>query len=99
MAISEENQRENRTTIATVKTSTKEITTDDSIIRDRSAPSCNDCVATIVTEPFTPTVKGVGTVRPAFRKRNKYVNSRIQESGGVLRLELELIKTSFLVMS
>ena len=25
-----------------------------------TAPSCNDYVASIVTEPFTPTVKGVG---------------------------------------
>ena len=41
-----------------------------------TAPSCNDCVATIITEPFTPTVKGVGTVSLAFRKiKNKSVIS------------------------
>ena len=29
--------------------------------QSETAPSCNDCVATIVTEQFTRTEKGVGT--------------------------------------
>ena len=37
--------------------------------------SCNDCVATIVTKPFTPTAKDGGTVNSAFRKGNKIVIS------------------------
>ena len=67
-----------------MKTSTKEITTDDRVLAE-TAPSCNDCVATIVTEPFTPTVRGLGTVSPAFRKGNKRVIS--PDSG--IRMGLE----------
>ena len=40
-----------------------------------TAPSCNDCVFTIVTEQFTQTLKGVKTVCPAFRKGNRNVIS------------------------
>ena len=64
-AILEVNQKKNRTTIVTVKTSAKEITTDNRELSE-TAPSCNDCVATIVTDQFTRTVKGVGMVCPAF---------------------------------
>ena len=51
------------------------------IIRD--TPSCNDCVATIVTEQLTQTVKGVGTVcvQPSGKEIRKLF-PRIPESGG-----------------
>ena len=50
-----------------VDTTTKEITTDNWKLSE-TAPSCNDCVASIVTEQFTQTGKGVGTACLAFRK-------------------------------
>ena len=50
-----------------VETTTKEITTDNWKLSE-TAPSYNGCVATIVTEQFTRTGKGVGTACPAFRK-------------------------------
>ena len=66
-----------------------------------TAPSCNDCVATIFTEPFTLTAKGGRTVNSAFRRGNKSV---ISPDSGIRRgLETEVklfIRTfSFLVMS
>ena len=67
MAILQKKLEKNRTTIVAVKTTTKEITTDNWKLSE-TAPSCNDCVATIVTEQFTRTGKGVGTVCPAFLK-------------------------------
>ena len=68
----EKEQKENITTaIAAIETTTRNRKSDR--VLAETAPSCNDCVATIVTEPFTPTVKGVGTVSPAFRRGNKSV--------------------------
>ena len=60
-----------------------------------TAPSCNDCVATTVTEPFTQTVKGVGTVYPAFRKGNKNVISPDSRTRRGLETELKLFDTNF----
>ena len=54
-----------------------------------NVPSCNDCAATIVTRPFTTTVK---RGKAAFRKEDKVVispNSRIRMVSG---LELKLYK-------
>ena len=61
-----------------------------------TAPSCNDCVATIGTEQFSQTVKGVGTVCvQSSGKEIKTLFLRIPESGGVSRLELKLFYTNF----
>ena len=78
------------TTIVARKTTTKNRQIERVLVE--TAPSCNDCVATIVARPFTLTVKGgnqpsVEEIRVLF--------PRIQESGGVLRLELKLFKTNF----
>ena len=56
-----------------------------------TAPSCNDWIATVVTERFTQTVKGVGTacVQPSGKEK-KTLFPRIQESGGVAGGELKL---------
>ena len=64
--ILEKNERKIRITIVTVKTSTKEIATDNRKLSE-IVPSCKDCVATIVTKEFTRTVKGVGTLCPNFQ--------------------------------
>ena len=64
--ILERNERKIRITIVTVKTSTKEIATDNRKVSE-IIPSCKDCVATIVTKEFTRTVKGVGTLCPNFQ--------------------------------
>ena len=63
----EKKREKNTTTVVAVETTTKEITTDNWKLSE-TAPSYNDCVATIVTEQFTRTGKGVGTACPAFRK-------------------------------
>ena len=57
-----------------------------------TAPSCNDCVATIVARPFTLTVKGRN--KP-FGEEIRVLFPRIQESGGVLGLELKLFNKNF----
>ena len=49
-----------------------------------TTPSCNDCAATIVTEQFTRTRKGVGTTFPAFREEIRPLFLRISEFGKVL---------------
>ena len=81
--------RKNTTTIVAVETTTKEITTDNCKLSE-TAPSCNDCVATIFTEQFTRTGKGVGTACPAFRKEIRALFPLIPESGGVSGGELKL---------
>ena len=45
-----------------------------------TAPSCNDCVATIVARPFTTTVRGRN--QPSGDEK-RVLFPRIQESGGV----------------
>ena len=45
-----------------------------------TAPSCNDCVATIVARPFTTTVKGRN--QPSGEEKSVLFHL-IQESGGV----------------
>ena len=60
-----------------------------------TTPSCNDCVATIVTEQFTQTVKGVRTAGPTFRKEKRALFPRIPESGGVSGGELKLFYMKF----
>ena len=67
-------QKRNTTTIVAIEKTTRNNKTDNRESTE-TAPSRNDGVATIGTEPFTPTVKGVGTVYPAFRKENKDVIS------------------------
>ena len=84
----------NTTTIVAVETTTIEITTDNWKLSE-TAPSCNDCVATIVTEQFTRTGKGIGTACPAFRKEIRVLFPRIPESGGVSGGELKLFYTNF----
>ena len=61
-----------------------------------TAPSCNDCVATIVIKHFTQTVKGFGTVcvQPSG-KEIRTLFPRIPESGGLSRPELKLFYTNF----
>ena len=66
-AILEKKREKNTTTVVAVETTTKEITTDNWKLSE-TAPSYNNCVATIVTEQFTRTGKGAGTACPAFRK-------------------------------
>ena len=62
----------------------KKITTDRSYNwkLSETAPSCNDCAATIVTEQFEQTRKGIGTTCPAFLKEIRTLFPRIPESGG-----------------
>ena len=57
-----------------------------------TAPSCNDCVATMVAGPFTLTVRGGN--QPSGEEI-RVLFSRIQESGGVMRLKLKLFQTNF----
>ena len=77
----EEKQKYNTTTtrVATTTAIVARKTTTESRNYNRvlanTAPNCNDCVATIVTRPFTPTVKGGGIVNSAFRRGNKGVVS------------------------
>ena len=54
-----------------------------------------DCAATIVTEQFTRTRKGVGTTYPAFPNEIRAFFSRIPESGGVSGSKLKLFYTNF----
>ena len=61
-------------------------------VLEETAPSCNDCVATIVARPFTLTVKGGN--QPSG-EGIRVLFPRSQESGGVLGLELEPIYTNF----
>ena len=73
-AMMEKNQKRNTTTtIVAIETTMRNRKKQWKL--SETAPSCNDCVATIVTEPFTPAVKGVGTVCLSFRKGNKDVIS------------------------
>ena len=78
-AISEEIQKENTTTtrVATTTTIVARETQTGNRKYDRvfakTAPNFNDCVATIDTRPFTPTVKGGGIVNSAFRRGKKGV--------------------------
>ena len=60
-----------------------------------TAPSCNDCVATIVTEQFKQTVKAVVTACPAFRKEIRVLFPRIPESVGFSGGELKLFYINF----
>ena len=57
-----------------------------------TAPSCNDCVATIVARPFTTKVKGRS--QPSGEEI-RVLFPRIQESGGVSGLELISFYTNF----
>ena len=70
----EVNQKRNTTTTIVARETTTGRRKYDRVLAE-TAPSCNDCVATIVTEPSTPTVKGGGTVNSAFRRGNKVFNS------------------------
>ena len=77
------------TTLVAIKTTTRieriaELT--------ETAPSCNDCVATIVARPFTTTVKGIN--QPSGVEI-RLLFPRIQESGGVSGLELKPFYTNF----
>ena len=87
-------RKKNKTTIVAVEMTTKEITTDNWKLSE-TAPSCNDCVATIITEQFTRTGKGVGTASPAFRKEIRALFPRIPESGGVSGGELKMFYINF----
>ena len=69
------NSKRNRTTTTIVARETTTRNRKYDRVSAETAPSCNDCVATIVTKPFTPLVKGSGTVNSAFRRRNKGVIS------------------------
>ena len=70
----EVNQKRNTTTtIVAIETTTRNRKYDR--VLAETAPIYNDCVATIVTKPFTPMVKGGGTVNSAFRRENKCVIS------------------------
>ena len=77
----EENQKYNKTITRVATTTTivsRETMTEsrkDNRVLAKTAPNCNDCVDTIVTSPFTPTVKGGGIVNSAFRRGNKGVIS------------------------
>ena len=66
----EENYKRNTTTtIVARKTTTRNRKYDRVLVE--TAQSCNDCVATIVTNPFTPTVTGGEIVNSAFRRGNE----------------------------
>ena len=58
-------------------------------------PSCNDCTATIVTKQFTRTMKGIGTMCPAFRKEIRTLFLRIPESGRVSGVKINIILANF----
>ena len=60
-----------------------------------TAPSCNECAATIVTEHLMRTGKGTGTACLAFLKEIRTLFPRIPESGGVSGRELKLIYMNF----
>ena len=57
-----------------------------------TAPSCTDCVATIVARPFTTTVKGRN--QPSGEEI-RVLFPRIQESGWVSGVELKPFYTNF----
>ena len=57
-----------------------------------TAPSCNDCVATVVARPFTLTLKGGN--KPSGQEI-RVLFPRIQETGGVSGLELKPFDTIF----
>ena len=85
------NPKRNRITIEVAKTTTTVLVRKTTIeeyngVLAESAPSCNDCVATIVARPFTLTVKGGN--QPSGEEI-RMLFPRIQESGGVLGLEFE----------
>ena len=90
----EENQKKIKRTIVATKITTKisKIRIEEKAELAETAPSCNDCVATIVARPFTTTVKGKKT---AFRKEDKGVFPRIQEFGRVSGFELKLFYINF----
>ena len=70
----EVNQKRNTTTTIVARETTTRNRKYDRVLAE-TAPSCIDCVATIVTKPFSPRVKGGGTVNSAFRRGNKSVIS------------------------
>ena len=70
----EKNQKKIRTTIVATKIIRikSKIRIEEKAELAETAPSCNDCAATIVARPFTTTVNGR---RTAFRKEDKGVIS------------------------
>ena len=84
------------TLLKNVNTSTGEEATDDRVLSEID-PSCNDCVATIVTEQFTQTVwdRVLGQRGQPSGKEIRVLFPRIQESGEVSRPELKLFYTNF----
>ena len=70
----EDNQKRNTTTTIVARKTTTRNRKYDRVLAE-TALSCNDCVATIVTKPFTPTMKGGGVVNSAIRSGNKSVIS------------------------
>ena len=63
-AILEKFQKKNTTTTTVARDTTTGNRKYDRVLA-KTAPNCNDCVATIVTRSFTPTVKGGGIVSSA----------------------------------
>ena len=94
MAILEDNQNKIRTTIVAVAITKRIVIEKRQRIAElaETAPSCNYCVATIVARPFTTTVKG--RRQPSGRKI-RTLFPRIQDSGGVSRVELKLFYINF----
>ena len=91
-------RNKNRTTIEVAKTTLRQFSEKQRELEKyeralaETVPSCNDCVATIVARPFTLTVKGGN--EPSSEEI-RVLFPRIQESGGVLGLELKLFYTNF----
>ena len=74
----EKNQKYNTTTTRVARETTTESRKYNRVLA-KTAPTCNDFVATIIIRPFTPTVKGGGIVNSAFRRGNKGVISSDSE--------------------
>ena len=62
------------------------------IVLAETAPSCNDCIATIVARSFTATMKGRSQ---PFGEEIRVLFPLIQKSGGVAGLGFKLFFTTF----